>query len=107
MLVLSRTGLAGGASALQSQVNRALTARKIAFGVRVLGVVALSLAIVAGQILTTMVLDKMTGAADVGIPTIAPILVVLLAVILAVVPNRRSAPVSESIAEGAIHVRHK
>lgn len=105
--VLSRTLLAGGASALQSQVNGAPTAQKTAFRVRVLGVVALPLAIVAGQILTAMVLDKITGAADVRIPTLASILVVLLAVILAVVPNGRTAPVSESTSEGAIHVRHK
>lgn len=76
-----------------------------AFAVRVLGVLALALAVLAGQIVTAVVLDTVTGAAEVGMPTLASIAAVSLAVILAVVPNRRAATFSEVPSEGAIDVR--
>ncbi len=62
-----------------------------AWAVRKIGVLVLSLAVVAGQIVAAVVLDVSTGSTNVGLLTIVSIAVVLAAVVLAVVPNRRRA----------------
>lgn len=63
-----------------------------AWAVRKIGVLVLSLAVVAGQIVAAVALDVSTGSAGVGFLTIVSIVAVLLAVVLAVVPK----PVSQT-----------
>lgn len=60
-----------------------------AWAVRRIGVLVLSLAVVAGQIIAAVALDVSTGSANVGFVTILSIVAVLAAVVLAVVPSRR------------------
>jgi len=60
-----------------------------AWVVRKVGVLVLSLAVVAGQIGAAVVLDLLSGAATFGLATTVSIVAVLAAVVLAVAPNRR------------------
>jgi transporter family-2 protein len=68
-----------------------------AWAVRKIGVLALSLAVVAGQIVGAVILDLASGSPSIGVATIVSLVAVFVAVVLAVAPRQpsRAAPLSE------------